>query len=511
MKHILLLLSLIGCMPTMVVSAMDQPATKKKKTRFAEPPIPLRSSARLAASSNNNDDTEEVDEKRKNKPPKKRQVTAKKRKVTVDSEDEQSSTESSWLVQYFKLIEKSRSTSTSRLQYIKEAAVLMSEHVWGSKRSNKSNLHAAALEGDIDECVQLIREGADVNSQDTSGANPLHAAAVKGHKDVCELLLSNGADVNAQSNAGYTPLRAAAQVGHEDVCELLIESGADVNAQENSGAIPLHIAAQEGHEDVCELLVSKGADVNARENKGATPLHFAAARGHIDVCELLLSKDADVNARGRGRSLTPLHIAASKGHEDVCELLVSKGAIVNAQDKNGATPLELAIVRERMGTCEFLVNKGALASDEKVKLLSQKGRRRGKRLAKIVLERLKSGDGRLLNVSGNQEDTMQKADDGVVIVSKANVHESVNIRQEKDDGFGLDNLNDMELLIQAAVNEILPIRNLLNAIRRNDFSLATNISLEHEWNDDEVQQVTELCNEANNRAPFLNKFLKFIR
>lgn len=68
------------------------------------------------------------------------------------------------------------------------------------------------------------------------GYTPLHIAAMQGTKDVVDVLLKNGADVDSQDSqahgASATPLCLAYHNGYREVAELLIY-GANLQAQTN--------------------------------------------------------------------------------------------------------------------------------------------------------------------------------------------------------------------------------------------------------------------------------------
>ncbi|OOZ38758.1 hypothetical protein BOW53_14270 [Solemya pervernicosa gill symbiont] len=70
-------------------------------------------------------------------------------------------------------------------------------------------LHDAAMRGDANKVIALIKAGEPVDARNSEGATPLHWAAFKGHVDVAKLLVARGADVNALTKKGSTPLRLA--------------------------------------------------------------------------------------------------------------------------------------------------------------------------------------------------------------------------------------------------------------------------------------------------------------
>lgn len=82
---------------------------------------------------------------------------------------------------------------------------------------------------------------------------PLMEAASAGHIDIIELLLKHGADVNAQSSTGNTPLMYACAGGHVDAVKLLLAAGANVEDHNENGHTPLMEAASAGHVSVAKV------------------------------------------------------------------------------------------------------------------------------------------------------------------------------------------------------------------------------------------------------------------
>ena len=97
---------------------------------------------------------------------------------------------------------------------------------------------------------------------------PLHYACENGNMQLVEALVDRGADVNARDEIQSTPLHEASFNGHTDVALYLVGLGADVNARTTSQSTPLHYASFVGHTEVAIALVNMGADVNAIDNNG---------------------------------------------------------------------------------------------------------------------------------------------------------------------------------------------------------------------------------------------------
>lgn len=82
-------------------------------------------------------------------------------------------------------------------------------------------LHLAAGTSSGIECAQLILEldGIDVNARDDLGAAPLHWAAVYGNTNFCILLVRHGAYLSLQDIAGKIPLDYAG----DQTCAVILE------------------------------------------------------------------------------------------------------------------------------------------------------------------------------------------------------------------------------------------------------------------------------------------------
>ena len=87
----------------------------------------------------------------------------------------------------------------------------------------------------------------------------LYWAVKNGNEQEVIRLLNDGADINQPSIADWTPLAHAADLGHYDIVKLLIEKGANVNLCDNDGLSPLHWAKERGHMNIVQLLIEHGA------------------------------------------------------------------------------------------------------------------------------------------------------------------------------------------------------------------------------------------------------------
>ena len=112
----------------------------------------------------------------------------------------------------------------------------------------------AIINNGIDEVLELIERGADIEARSQWGKTPLHYACSYGRTELVLKLIEKGADVGARSNVGRTPLHDACSYGKTKIALILIEKGADIEARNNVGSTPFDLASEE----LREVLREKG-------------------------------------------------------------------------------------------------------------------------------------------------------------------------------------------------------------------------------------------------------------
>ncbi|CAM9291972.1 unnamed protein product [Ectocarpus sp. 12 AP-2014] len=142
------------------------------------------------------------------------------------------------------------------------------------------DVHAAALNGDVEDVRRFIAGSGDPNILNDAGITPLHSAAVQGQSEVIRVLVAAGADTDLKvcrdgGNGGAThdasPLLLAVVGGHLEAARVLLEGGAEVGAKNSKGLTPLHVSCLKPHPEMVTLLLLWGADTNARDRKKRTP------------------------------------------------------------------------------------------------------------------------------------------------------------------------------------------------------------------------------------------------
>ncbi|CAJ1346511.1 unnamed protein product, partial [Effrenium voratum] len=116
------------------------------------------------------------------------------------------------------------------------------------------------------------------------GTTPLMMAAHKGDAEEVKGYIKNGANLDAQDSYGWTALRYAVRADQVEAAKALVEGGADLNLGSKSGRSPLMSAASNGISDMVKLLLDAGADAKAKSSDGLTAYDMSM-RGGATGCE----------------------------------------------------------------------------------------------------------------------------------------------------------------------------------------------------------------------------------
>ena len=163
------------------------------------------------------------------------------------------------------------------------------------------DLHWAAANNKLALIVELIEEGADINSINSYGKTALHRAVSYGHRDVINLLLGREVRLEIRDNNNGDII---------EVRNLRLEQEASRDIKDKYGNTPLHQAALSGIGELIPLLFS-AENINQQNYKGNTPLHFAVENAAI--VNFLLSQGANLDIRNvEGK--TPIHLAVQCGN-----------------------------------------------------------------------------------------------------------------------------------------------------------------------------------------------------
>ena len=273
-------------------------------------------------------------------------------------------------------------------------------------------LHYAAKAGNLDTCMFLVQEGADINALGQNNMTPLQFAARygDGDKERDESRAENvwtcmewimGANKNSSA-------QGKAKEGNED--EKTVQAQTQKRAREENEFFVdgrddftiLHHAIQNTNWEenpvvVQELIKTRKFKITDSDKQGNTCLHLAAQfdkvwqEDHSLLGAFLPSDDKENGFQSQDYidqkdlekciiaenkvGMTPLHVACAVGNSDSVEALlkvadnaesINVSNIINSPDSNGSLPLSLAITSKNLTMVDILMNKGAKVDHDSI-------------------------------------------------------------------------------------------------------------------------------------------------
>ena len=142
----------------------------------------------------------------------------------------------------------------------------------------KIELLNAVERNDLDNVIELINNGANIDVKTKDNETPLIRAAYKGYIKIAKELIKAGAKFDESDNEGNTALIYASDRGYIEIVKELIKSGANLDLQskriENTA---LMRAIYRGHIEIIKELVKAGANVELCDKKGWKTINMAGS------------------------------------------------------------------------------------------------------------------------------------------------------------------------------------------------------------------------------------------
>lgn len=149
-------------------------------------------------------------------------------------------------------------------------------------------LRQAALDGNIMQVKEFLKQGVNVNAANAEGQTALILAAYNGHSEIILDLLDSGAELGHRDVMGRTALMYGSTGPFPEAVKILLDKGADPNAVDSDEHFTaLMHAAAEGQLEVVKVLLSYGADASLKDIDGDDAVSFAKQSGHSQVVEYL--------------------------------------------------------------------------------------------------------------------------------------------------------------------------------------------------------------------------------
>ena len=255
---------------------------------------------------------------------------------------------------------------------------------------------------DVSAVETLLANGANANSQDTSGHSPIWKAIDRQRYDVVELFLDHGADpdtpdsietpnratplcylittgryygpsspaieamralllAGADTGAicpdGQTALALALDISNERSLRVLADAGVRVRNEADlaAAASALSEAAGQSKNEVVAALIALGSDVNHKPPDLPRPLNAAPANGYQASTAILL---LDAGAVPVQQDAIVTAIMRMTGDLPLVEALLAAGADPNGTSPEGRTPLPISIRRGYIEVLQTLLAAG---------------------------------------------------------------------------------------------------------------------------------------------------------
>ncbi len=158
----------------------------------------------------------------------------------------------------------------------------------------------------LDEVIELITKGGNVNISNHEGESAIFIAISTGRLDLVEKLIELGVDLGKQNNSQETPLHAALDTENQAISLAIVKAERDVNDSTNyNEETPIWIALHKGFIDVARILLDRGADVNIGKKDIVAN---AVLSGNIGMVAKVLAAGGDVDGISDDR-LTPIQHA----------------------------------------------------------------------------------------------------------------------------------------------------------------------------------------------------------
>ena len=249
--------------------------------------------------------------------------------------------------------------------------------------NDESEFLLKVSERDIENALELVKRGVDVNVQNDNGMTALMIASEATNIKLLEELYWMGADVNIQNSVGDTALILATMKREIECMKELLKFtfGADTSIRGKNGLTALMHAAKNGDVNCLQVLLDRGADPNVSNDddssnrifdsghdfdgnyRGTTAIMYAAHQGKADCVNKLIEAGADVNntchTNDEREGYTPLMAAGVSGNVQCVRKLIQAGADLNIPGKDGITALMTASTDRKGEIFPILMKAGA--------------------------------------------------------------------------------------------------------------------------------------------------------
>lgn len=205
-----------------------------------------------------------------------------------------------------------------------------------------SNLHLAAVDGDLEQVKTLLAEYPEsANALNINNQPPLFSVLTRGG------------------------LESAANIAiREEIFDVLWHATTPAirKSQDKYGNTVLQLMAVYNFDQLADKILKQAPDLASRPMRttGEYPIHTAILNNSLNVAKVLFDADPETAHRKTLTLCSPLHYAARYGSKDMVELCCKhQKNTIDVVDREGKTPLAWAIEANRSDIKDFLIAQGA--------------------------------------------------------------------------------------------------------------------------------------------------------
>lgn len=219
---------------------------------------------------------------------------------------------------------------------------------WGQKNRNSySGMFNSVLRGDINKLLEFLKVS-DLPScrkaLDSNNKTALHIASREGQLEIVKILIEKGWEIDCKDKHSTTPLHQASNLNHFETVSFLLESGADPAIKDSLGRNSLMYAVCGPGTESTSMLANIKEILLAKDYNGKSPLHYAVYNPHnkqSEIFHILVKLGVNVNEQDE-QGKTPLHHACEGGKVKAIRWLIKHGANTSCKDFNLNTPQDLS-------------------------------------------------------------------------------------------------------------------------------------------------------------------------
>lgn len=157
------------------------------------------------------------------------------------------------------------------------------------------NLNASSLDekirlNKVDDIIELLNNGYNIDKQDEIGDTMLIMAVQYNKYDIVNILLSKGANILIKNNEGFSAIMYSKSL---IITKLLISHGVNVNDVSDSGMTALHTSIFHHDDDLMKYLIEHGANTHL----GKDLLQWSIINNNYSATKTLLEEKNDISLR----------------------------------------------------------------------------------------------------------------------------------------------------------------------------------------------------------------------